>query len=149
ESVGQAPKAVPARITQAINENEFFTSQNAVNRLARPEFDQGPVPDSTPMRRMKFVLTRSPEQQRALAQLMADQMTKSSPSYHQWLTPQEFGLRFGPADADIAVITNWLSSKGFTDVRVSPGRISIEFSGNVGQVRSVFHTDIHRFLVNG
>ena len=32
---------------------------------------------------------------------------------------------------------------------VSKGRTIIEFSGNAGQVRSAFHTDIHKFVVNG
>src|SRR5215470_3370684 len=73
-STGQAPKAVPARITQAIDNNVLFTSKGSVNRLARPEFDQGAVPDSTPMKRMLLSLKRSPEQQSALKQLMSEQM---------------------------------------------------------------------------
>src|SRR5215472_224619 len=104
-SAGQAAKAVPARITQAIDETQLFTSKGNVHRLARPEFDQGAVPDSTPMKRMLLVLKRSDDQQAALKQLMAEQMTTGSPNFHKWLTPQEFGTQFGPANDDVQKIT--------------------------------------------
>src|SRR5262249_13257352 len=146
---GQTSKAVPARITQAIDNSVLFTSKGNIHRLARPEFDQGAVPDSTPMKRMQLVLKRSDEQQTALKELMAEQMTKDSPNFHKWLTPEEFGTRFGPVDPDIQKVTGWLASQGFTGIKVSPNRIAIEFTGNVGQVRRAFHTPIHRFMVDG
>ena len=80
---------------------------------------------------------------------MDQQQSKASPNYHQWLTPQQFGQQFGPADADIQTVTDWLTSHGFQVARVSNGRTLIEFSGTAGQVRNAFHTEIHRYLVNG
>lgn len=147
-SAAQAP-FVPARIAQAIDETQLTALKGNVHPLARPEFDQGAVPDATPMNRMLLLLRRSPEQEAALQQLMADQMSKGSPYFHNWLTPAQFGAQFGPADADIQTITNWLSSQGFHDIKVGDGKLTIEFSGNVGLVRHAFHTDIHHFLVNG
>ena len=32
---------------------------------------------------------------------------------------------------------------------VGKGKTVIEFSGNAGQVRNAFHTEIHKFVVNG
>src|SRR5215472_12120089 len=147
-SIVQTP-AVPARITQAIDETQLVLLKGNVHPLARPEFDQGLVSDATTMKRMMLLLKRSPEQEAALQQFMAEQMSKESSNYHRWLTPQQFGAQFGPADADLQTLTGWLSSHGFTAVRVAPGRNVIEFSGNVGQVRSAFHTEIHKFSVNG
>jgi len=140
---------VPARITQAIDETQLVTLKGNVHPLARPEFDQGPVSDATPMNRIQFVLKRSDEQEAALQTLMGEQLSKDSPNFQKWLTPQQFGQMFGPADADIQTITMWLNSHGFSGTRVSPGKTYMEFSGNVGQVRSAFHTDIHKFVVNG
>lgn len=144
----QAP-AVPARITQAIDETQLVRLKGNVHPLARPEFDQGPVSDATPMKRMMLLLQRSPEQKTALQQFMAEQMSNESPNFHKWLTPQQFGAQYGPADSDIQTVTGWLASHGFTSIRVTPGRNVIEFSGNVGQVRNAFHTEIHKFLVEG
>ena len=141
--------ALPARITQAIDETQLVRLKGNVHPLARPEFDQGPVSDATPMKRMMLLLQRSPEQEAALQQFMAEQMSNESPNFHNWLTPQQFGAQYGPADSDIQTVTSWLASHGFTAVRVAPGRNVIEFSGNVGQVRAAFHTEIHKFLVQG
>src|SRR5207245_8469954 len=68
---------------------------------------------------------------------------------HAWRTPEQFGRQFGPADSDIQTLTQWLTTQGFTDIKVGPGRTVIEFSGNVASVRNAFHTEIHRYLVRG
>ena len=149
QSARSQASAVPARITQAIDEAQLVRLKGNVHPLARPEFDQGAVSDSTPMNRMLLLLQRSPEQQAALTKLMDEQLSKDSPNYHKWLTPQQFGAQFGPADTDIQTITDWLARQGFHGIKVSNGRTTVEFSGNVGQVRNAFHTEIHGYLVNG
>src|SRR3984957_2752897 len=141
--------SAPAQITQAIDPNQSVVLRGNVYPLARPEFDQGLVDDATPMRRMLLVLQRRPEQQASLQELMQEQVSKDSPNFHKWLTPQQFGRQFGPADADIAIVVSWLAAHGFHDIKPAAGRTTIEFSGNTGQVRDTFHTAIHRFLVNG
>jgi len=98
---------------------------------------------------MALLLQRSPDQETALRQLLDQQQDKSSPNYHKWLLPDQFGKQFGPADADIQAVTDWLTTRGFTGVKVSAGRTTIEFSGNIGQVRNAFQTEIHHYLVNG
>jgi hypothetical protein len=101
------------------------------------------------MTRMLLVLQRSPEQEAALETLLGEQQAKDSPNYHNWLTPQQFGAQFGPADADIQTVTTWLTQHGFQRIIVAAGRTVIEFSGAAGQVRNAFHTEIHHYLLNG
>src|SRR5689334_10366401 len=113
----QAP-AVPARITQAIDETQLVRLKGNVHPLARPQFDQGAVEDWQPMNRMLLLLQRSPEQEAALQQLMAEQQDRGSPNFHRWLTPQQFGAQFGPADADIHAVTDWLTRQGFHGIKV-------------------------------
>src|SRR5258708_841848 len=149
DSTAAAQAAVPARITQAIDETQLVRLKGNVHPLARPEFDQGIVPDATPMKRMMLVLQRSPEQQAALSKFMDEQLSKDSSNFHKWLTPQQFGAQFGTADADIQTVTDWLASHGFQEIKVGAGRTAIEFSGNVAHVRNAFHTEIHQLTVNG
>src|SRR5712692_7670400 len=144
----QAP-AVAARITQAIDETQLVRLNGNVHPLARPEFDQGLVGDSQPMNRMLLLLQRSPEQETALQKLMEEQQSKDSPNFHKWLTPQQFGAQFGPADEDIQAVIDWLTRQGFQGIKVGAGRTVIDFSGNVGQVRNAFHTEIHSYQING
>ncbi len=98
---------------------------------------------------MLLVLKRNDRQEIALQRLIENQQYKKSSGYHVWLTPQEFGARFGIADADLAAVVNWLKASGFEVTQVSAGRTVIEFSGNAGQVKQAFRTSIHRYVVDG
>jgi hypothetical protein len=138
-----------ARVTQAVDENQLVVLPGRLNPLAKPSLDRGLVSDGQPITRMHLVLQRGAEQESALQQLLADQQNISSANYHAWVTPQLFGKQFGPADSDVAAVTNWLASQGFQNISVTTGKTAVEFSGNVGQVRSAFHTEIHKFFVNG
>jgi hypothetical protein len=140
---------VPARIKQAIAETKLTVLKGNTYPLARPEFDRGPAPPNLPLNRMLLVLQRSAEQEAALDALLDHLQDKSSPNYHTWLTPAQFGQQFGPSDQDIQTITSWLKSHGFQIERVANGRVTIEFSGTAGQVKEAFHTEIHEYSVNG
>jgi hypothetical protein len=144
----QTPR-VPARITQAVDDSNRVTLRGNVHRLARAEFDRGAVSGSQLATHVALVLKRSDEQEAALSQLLDQQQDKSSPNFHKWLTPDQFGKQFGPSDSDIQAVTDWLTSRGFTDIKVNPGRTRVEFSGNVGQVSNTFQTQFHHFYVNG
>ncbi|MFY9690943.1 MAG: protease pro-enzyme activation domain-containing protein, partial [Candidatus Acidiferrales bacterium] len=136
---------IQPRITAAVNESQLTTLRGNTHPYAQGRFDRGAAPDSLPMARMMLVLKRSAAQEAALDTLLDQQQDSSSPNYHAWLTPQQFGQEFGPADADIQTIVQWLASHGFQVNGVSNGRTVIEFSGTAGQVRDAFHTEIHRY----
>lgn len=101
------------------------------------------------MTHVRIVFARSAKQEAELEQLEQDLQDKSSPRYHKWLTPQEFGERFGPADSDIAAVTAWLQSHGLVVEGVNPGRSNISFSGTVAQTEETLHTPIHTFAIGG
>ncbi len=147
-SASSLPSTPSPLITQPINELQPTVLKGNVHPLARPQFDLGAAPASLPMQRMLLVLKRSPAQEAALLKLLEAQQTKSSSSYHKWLTPQQFGKQFGPTDADMQTITAWLQSHGF-QVGSTKGRTVLEFSGTAGQVQEAFHTTIHKYVVNG
>ncbi len=140
---------VQPRIAAAIDERRLTILKGNTHPLARPEFDRGAAPDSLPMQRMLLVLKRGPDQEAALDALMEQQQDASSPNFHKWLTPAQFGQQFGPSDQDIQTITMWLTSHGFQIAKVSNGRTVIEFTGTAGQVQEAFHTAIHKYNVNG
>lgn len=146
---GRAQTSPAPRITTPVDEAVLTTLRGNTHPLARPEFDQGAAPPNLPMDRMLLVLRRSQEQKTALQTLLDQQHDKSSANYHRWLTPDEFGQQFGPADQDIQAVTSWLQSHGFQVARVGRGRTAIEFSGTAAQVRDAFRTEIHSYLVRG
>jgi hypothetical protein len=138
-----------SRITQAIDDQQRVTLKGNVHPLAQARFDQGVVADSFPAERMLMLLQRSPEQEAALRQFLQDVHTPGNPSYHKWLAPEEFGKAYGPSDADVAGVSAWLESHGFSVAAAGKGKTAIEFSGNAGQVREAFHTEIHTYRIKG
>jgi hypothetical protein len=142
-------QAVHPRIISPVDESQLITLKGNTHPLARAEFDRGPAPADLPMQRMLLVLKRGSEQEATLQKLLDDQQDKVSPNFHKWLTPEDFGQQFGPADQDIQTITSWLQSHGFEVERVSKGHTVIEFSGNAAQVQEAFHAAIHKFTLNG
>jgi len=146
-SLGQSSQV--RLITQPIDDSKMVVLPGSVYPLARAEFDRGPVPASMPMERMLLVLKRSPAQETAMETFLAQQLDKSSANYHSWLTPEQFGERYGTPQGDVDEVTNWLQSHGFQVAGASHGHGVIEFSGNAGQVEQTFHTSIHSYNVNG
>ena len=145
-----APQApVEPRVTRAVDDAQLTTLRGNTHPLALARFDRGAALPTMPLERMLLVLKRSPEQDSALITLLDQQQDKSSPNYHKWLKPEEFGKRFGPADADMQVVTAWLQTHGFQVNNVSQGRNVIEFSGTASMVQEAFHTEVHRYLVEG
>jgi len=149
QAQSEARPAEPPRITQAIDESQLTRLTGNTHPLARPEFDRGAAAPGMMLHRMLLVLNRAPEQEAALQQLILDLHDKSSPSFHKWLTPEQFGRQFGPADGDIQTVTSWLESHGFQVAKVAKGRNVIEFSGTVSQLSEAFHTGFHQYSVHG
>jgi subtilase family serine protease len=117
--------------------------------LALPKYDQSPVPDSMPMRQMFLQLQRTADQEKALDSLLTSMPTPSSSNYHQWLTAEQLGLQYGPAQKDIDTVVSWLGSHGLQVNGVSGIGFTVDVSGTAGQLRDAFHTEIHRYTING
>ncbi|HEY4359219.1 MAG TPA: MBG domain-containing protein, partial [Acidobacteriaceae bacterium] len=147
---GQVTLAHPsARVRERVDSTRRMTLGGHVVPAIRRAMDLGRLPGNMAMNHMVMVLQSSPEQNHALQSLLDQQLDSGHPNFHKWMTPAEFGAHFGVADADISKVTDWLSQQGFSVESVSPGKRFIQFSGNVGQVEFAFHTEMHRYNVNG
>lgn len=142
-------QASAVRIVNPIDEKHLVTLKGFTHPLANAKNDRGAAADDMPLERMHLTLKRSASQDAALSQLINEMHRPGSASYHKWLTPEQFGTQFGPSDEDIATVSTWLTSHGFNVAKVNPGKLTLEFSGNVGQFRSAFHAQIHKYEVNG
>lgn len=136
-------------ILDKVDENKLVTLSGNTRSEANAENDLGPVEDSLTMDHMMLQLKRSPQQEQAAEQFVADLHNPKSPNFHKWMTASEFGKNFGLAESDIQTITGWLESHGFTVNSVYPNGTVIDFSGSAGQVGRAFHTSIHHLDVNG
>ena len=116
---------------------------------ANPANDAGALLPDQPLDQMTLVVARSPQQEAAFTQFLADQQNPASPSYHHWLTPAEIGERFGPSDEAVAAITTWLQSQGLRINWTAPSKAFIGFGGTAADVSHAFQTEVHAYSVNG
>src|SRR5215469_3181215 len=107
--------------------------------------DLGRIDPNVRMERMLLILGPSDEVQPSLRSFLDTLHDKTSANYHQWLTPEKFGERFGPSQGDVAKVVAWLQKQGFDGVKAARGRGHIEFSGNTQLVEHAFQTEMHRF----
>jgi hypothetical protein len=140
---------VQPRITAAIDNTSRVTIPHSTHPLALPANETGRLDGTTPMQRMILVMDGSADQDYQLTVLLDSQQTQGSPDYHQWLTPDEFGQKFGPAPQDIQIVTGWLQQQGFSVDKVARSGRWVEFSGTAAQVESAFQTQMHTYQVKG
>jgi len=107
------------------------------------------VSDDTMLEHLTLVLKRSPQQQRGLEKFLQQLQDSASPNYHRWLTPIQFGKKFGATQHDISAVSGWLASQGVRVNSIANSRMMIDFSGNASQVGAAFATEIGYYLVNG
>lgn len=137
-SLAVAQSAPAVRIVSHIDESNLVTLKGNVNPHAIAKNDRGPVSGDLQMAGLTLVLSRSADQQTAFDAFVASQYDQSSPNFHQWLTPQQIGAQFGPAQADIATISKWLSSHGFAVKGVAADRMTISSAAPRGRWRVRF-----------
>jgi pseudomonalisin len=135
------------RITSFIDDDQRVTLRGNVHPLAAARYDAGAVAPDFPMQHMLLTLLPDAAQQEALNQLVEAQHNPESTYYHQWLTPEQYGERFGVSEADAAKIVDWLQGHGMEVEEVTAGRRSIVFSGSATQVGEAFHTQIHSYKI--
>src|SRR5882672_9219997 len=111
-SCSTSPKT-GSQITQAVDVTQRHVLEHTVPAKALASNDIGRVTPDLAMKDMLLALHPSPAQSAQLAKLLEDVHNPTSPSYRKWLTPEQYGKSFGPADADVKIVTDWLTASGF------------------------------------
>ena len=62
-------------------------------------------------------------------------INSSSPMYHRWLTPEQYGVRFGASQNDLEKISDWLGSNGLQVIQCSAASICCAFPLNTTKSR--------------
>ena len=143
-AIGQATP----QITQRVDASVRTQLAGTVHPLANAQNDRGRADASLAMKDMILTLHASATQKAQLKQLADDLHNANSASYHQWLTPAQFGAQYGPADEDVKAASDWLTANGFKIEEVSAAKTWIRFSGVAQQVERAFGTEVHKYSVN-
>ncbi len=140
--------AVPNRIG-AISGSSRIALTHTVSRKAQMASDLGQAPLDKVLSSVTLHFNMSAAQQSALTQLLIDQQNPSSPRFHQWLTPAQFGAQFGMSSSDLAKVSSWLIGQGLSVTAVAPSSNSITVSGTVTQVQTALGVSLHSLSLDG
>lgn len=147
--IADSGRAVVNRLTSPIVDSSRVTIAGSIHPLATKANDRGVVSDSLRLERLQVVLKRSDAQEAELKRVLTGLHSAGSVTYHKWLTPDDFGKRFGPSEADVATLQRWLQGQGFAVTKLQPGRQVLEIAGTAGQLRNSFHTQLHQYAAQG
>ncbi|MEO8055417.1 MAG: S53 family peptidase [Acidobacteriota bacterium] len=84
-----------------------------------------------------------------LERFLESQQDPSSPDFRRWITPEEFGRRFGAPEADVAALRAHLEANGLEVEDVPAGRTALLFSGRAADVERAFATELREVFVDG
>ena len=130
-------------ITRPVVENSTVTLHGTVHPKTQTAIDLGELDPTASLNDLKLVLKPSDAQAAELNQFLEEQRDPASPNYQKWLTPEEFGARFGASENDLATLAAWLQSRGFTVKETAKAHNWITFSGTARVASAAFHTQIH------
>jgi hypothetical protein len=78
-----------------------------------------------------------------LSNFLRDLYDPSSPSFHQFLTPDQFTDRFGPTENDYQTVINFFQTNGFKISATHPNRLVLDVSGSVGEIERTFKVNMN------
>src|SRR5215469_11904930 len=88
--------AAPAdRITHPVDTRRMRIVPGHLRSAAQPQFDAGPADPAMVIEDMVLLVKPSEAQQGDLERVLIDQQNPGSPLFRRWLTPEQFGDRFG------------------------------------------------------
>jgi len=88
---------------------------------------------------LRLVLVLPLRNQPELDDLLQRLYDPSSPSYHQFLTVEEFTSRFGPTQEDYDSVIRFANENGLKVVGTSPNRVNVDVTGSVANIEQAFH----------
>ena len=88
---------------------------------------------------MRLTIVLPLRNQPALESFLGDLYNPSSPSFHQFLTVDEFTAAYGPTQADYNALIGFAQTHSLTVVNTSLNRLNLQVTGSVADVQAAFH----------
>jgi subtilase family serine protease len=134
--------ALPAAVLCAAN-SALAATDDVFGRIAAPAgVAQTVMPASAPMR---VILSLPFSDAEGAAKFGAAVSDPDSPLYGRYLTPTQFGARFGANKADYEALRKWATSNGLKVAPRTASRTTVSMSGTAAQFASLFGTRFASF----
>jgi subtilase family serine protease len=126
----------------------FGQTQPTLTQHIRPAVAHGqvrPIGVLPTSQTMRLVLVLPLRNQAQLDNLLADLYNPNSPSYHQFLTVEQFTAQFGPTEDDYNAAVTFAEEHGLKIVATSPNRVNLDVEGSVDAINRAFHVTMRTY----
>jgi kumamolisin len=94
---------------------------------------------------LRLTLTLPLRNETQLDNLLADLYNLSSPSYHRFLTVEQFTAAFGPTQDDYNAVIAFAQEHGLKVVGTSANRLNVDVTGTVALIQETFHVTLRTY----
>ncbi len=98
-----------------------------------------------PTNRLQLSISLPLRNTNELEQLLRDIYDPASPTFHHYLSAEEFAQRFGPTQEDYAAVTEFCRTNGLTITSLHPNRTIVGLSARASAVENAFHTRLNLY----
>ncbi|HEY4357609.1 MAG TPA: Ig-like domain repeat protein [Acidobacteriaceae bacterium] len=109
--------------------------------------DLGTLPQSEAVGATLY-LAPAPDRAAALKQYLTSVQTPGDPLYRSWLTPAQFGQKFGATADQTARVTAWAQANGLA-ATVSASGLRVSLSGTAAQMETALAPGLHSVQLAG
>ncbi len=120
-------------------------SQSTLTRTVRDEVLNGqakPVGRLPATQSMRLVFVLPHRNQVELENFLQELYDPFSPSYHKFLTVEEFTEKFGPSQEDYDSVIHFAEANGLRVVGTSRNRMNLDVSGPVASIEKALHVNM-------
>jgi len=96
-------------------------------------------------RKFQLAVILPPRDQDGLSQLLKDLYDPHSPSYHRFLTPDQYTARFGPTAQDARAVADYMSARGLRVTKIHSNRVIVDVEGDNDAIQKAFHVRLHKY----
>ena len=98
-----------------------------------------------PEQKLRLALVVQPPHMAQEEQFLKDLTTKGSPTFHQFLSPEEWNTRFGPSIEDEQKVVDWAQSQGLTVTNRYPNRLLVDVEAPAGVIENALGVTINNY----
>jgi subtilase family serine protease len=92
--------------------------------------------------RLSLAISLPLRNQAELDDLLQQLYDPQSPSYHKYLSVQEFADRFGPAETDHATVLRFAEANGLAVIETAANRMVVDVEGPASSIENAFHVSL-------
>ena len=118
------------------NAVELQTVRGHIPSVVAKLFPTGRLPAS---QRVELAIGMPLRNKEALTNLLQALYDPASPSFHQYLTGQEFTDKFGPTEQDYEALIAFARANNLTVTAKHPNRVLLDVSGSVADIEKALH----------